>query len=153
LDSIGTLVKLAPASQAQGGGLSPSAMRRVREYVELHLSETIDLPALAAVAGLSMHHFARQTKQSAGLTPHHYLTQERLERAQALLTKTALPLSEIAYAAGFSDQSHLARHFRHVLGTTPPGVSRRAKLAVNEISDLWCRVRRREPTTGPGRYA
>ena len=119
LDSIGTLMKLAPAPQAHGGGLSPSAMGRVRDYVERHLSETIDLSTLAAAAGLSMHHFARQFKQSAGVTPHHYLTQKRVELAQALLTKTELPLSEIAYAAGFSDQSHLARHFRHVLGTTP----------------------------------
>ena len=119
LDSIGTLMKLAPPTQALGGGLSPSAMRRVRDYVDFHLSETIDLSTLAAVAGLSMHHFARQFKQSAGATPHHYLTQKRLEQAQALLTKTELPLSEIAYAAGFSDQSHLARHFRHAFGTTP----------------------------------
>ena len=118
-DSIGTLMKLAPPAQAHGGGLAPNAMRRVRDYVELHLSETIDLSTLAAVAGLSMHHFARQFKQSAGVPPHHYLTQKRLELAQALLTKTELPLSEIAYAAGFSDQSHLARHFRHALGTTP----------------------------------
>jgi AraC-like DNA-binding protein/PAS domain-containing protein len=122
LDSIGTLMKLTPARQAphaHGGGLSPSAMRRVRDYVELHLSETIDLSTLATIAGLSMHHFARQFKQSAGVTPHQYLTQKRLELAQALLTKTELPVSEIAYAAGFSDQSHLARHFRHVLRTTP----------------------------------
>jgi AraC-like DNA-binding protein len=49
-------------------------MRRGREYLELHLSENIDLPTLAAVAGLSMHHFARQFKQSAGATPHQYLT-------------------------------------------------------------------------------
>ena len=94
-------------------------MRRVREFVEVHLSESIDLPMLAAVAGLSMHHFARQFKQSAGVTPHHYLTQKRLERAQKMLAQTDLPLSDIAYAAGFSDQSHLARHFRHRLGTTP----------------------------------
>jgi transcriptional regulator of acetoin/glycerol metabolism/AraC-like DNA-binding protein len=119
LDSIGTLMKLAPAPQPHGGGLSPSAMRRVQDYVELHLSETIDLSVLAKVAGLSMHHFARQFKQSAGVAPHHYLTQKRLELAQALLTKTELPLSEIAYAAGFFDQSHLARQFRVVLGTTP----------------------------------
>src|SRR5262249_724403 len=119
LDSIGTLMKLAPAPQAHVGGLSPSTMHRVRDYVERHLSETIDLSTLATVAGLSMHHFARQFKQSVGVAPHHYLTQKRLELAQGLLAKTELPLSEIAYTAGFSDQSHLARHFRHALGTTP----------------------------------
>jgi transcriptional regulator of acetoin/glycerol metabolism/AraC-like DNA-binding protein len=118
LDSINTLLKLAPAPQAHGG-LSAGAMRRVREYVEVHLSESIDLSMLAAVAGLSVHHFARQFRQSIGVTPHHYLTQKRVERAEEMLAQTDLSLSAIAYAAGFSDQSHLARHFRHMLGTTP----------------------------------
>src|SRR5262249_30044813 len=120
LDSIDTLLKLAPAPPPQAhGGLSTGAMRRVREYVQVHLNESIDLGMLAGVAGLSMHHFARQFKQSAGVTPHHYLTQKRVERAQEMLVQTDLPLAEVAYAAGFSDQSHLARHFRYMLGTTP----------------------------------
>ena len=62
------LLKLAPAPQAHGG-LSAGAMRRVREYVEVHLGESIDLSILAGVAGLSVHHFARQFKQSAGVSP------------------------------------------------------------------------------------
>src|SRR5262249_35747901 len=118
LDSIQTFLRFAPAPQAHGG-LSAGAMRRVREYMELHLDESIDLSMLAGIAGLSLHHFARQFKQSIGVTPHHYLTQKRVERAQEMLAQTDLSLSEIAYAAGFSDQSHLARHFRHMLGTTP----------------------------------
>jgi len=118
LDSIDTLLKLPPASHAHGG-LPAGTMRRVREYVHVHLSESINLAMLAAVAGLSMHHFAREFKQSFGVTPHHYLTQKRVERAQEMLAQTELSLSEIAYATGFSDQSHLARHFRHMLGTTP----------------------------------
>jgi transcriptional regulator GlxA family with amidase domain len=118
LDVIGSLAKMTSAPQAHGG-LSPSAMRRVREYVEAHLGDSIDLATLAAVAGLSSHHFAREFKQSTGLTPHHYLIQKRVERAQEMLAHTALSLSDIAYAVGFSDQSHLARHFRQLLGVTP----------------------------------
>ena len=106
------------ATQAYGG-LSPGAMRRVREYVEVHLDESIDLSMLAGVAGLSVHHFARQFKQSAGVTPHVYLTQKRVERAREMLVQTDLSLAEIAFTVGFFDQGHLARHFRHMLGTTP----------------------------------
>jgi transcriptional regulator of acetoin/glycerol metabolism len=109
---------LPPAPLAQGG-LSPGTMRRVREYVEVHLDESIDLSMLAGVAGLSVHHFARQFKQSAGVTPHVYLTQKRVERAREMLVQTDLPLAEIAFAVGFFDQGHLARHFRHMIGTTP----------------------------------
>ena len=36
-----------------------------------------------------------------------------------MLARTTLSLSEIAYAVGFADQSHLARHFRQTLGLTP----------------------------------
>ena len=118
LDVISTFGKTAPAPQAHGG-LSPATMRRIRAYVDAHLGGSIDLATLAGVAGVSIHHFARGFKQSAGVTPHHYLIQKRVERAQDLLAQTDRSLSEIAYAVGFSDQSHLARHFRHMLGVTP----------------------------------
>jgi transcriptional regulator GlxA family with amidase domain len=87
--------------------------------VEEHLSDAVDLATLAAVAGLSIHHFAREFKQSVGIAPHHYLIRNRVERAQNMLAHTDLSLSDVAYAVGFSDQSHLARHFRQMLGVTP----------------------------------
>ena len=118
LNVLASLRQRAPAAQARGG-LPPGAMRRVREYVDAHLGESMDLAELASIAGLSVFHFARQFKQSAGVTPHSYLVQRRVERAQDMLARTDLALSEIAVAAGFSDQSHLARHFRQMLGTTP----------------------------------
>jgi len=118
LNVLASLRQRAPAAQARGG-LPPGAMRRVREYVDAHLGENMDLAELASIAGLSVFHFARQFKKSAGVTPHSYLVQRRVERAQDLLARTDLALSEIAVAAGFSDQSHLARHFRQMLGTTP----------------------------------
>ena len=118
LDLLAGLTQLPPVPQARGG-LPPGAMRRVREHVETHLSESIDVAELAAIAGLSLFHFARQFKQSAGVTPHHYLIKRRVERAREMLVRTDFSLSEIAIATGFSDQSHLARHFRQVLGTTP----------------------------------
>ena len=118
LNVLASLRQRAPAAQARGG-LPPGAMRRVREYVDAHLGESMAPAELASIAGLSVFHFARQFKQSAGVTPHSYLVQRRVERAQDLLARTDLALSEIAVAAGFSDQSHLARHFRQMLGTTP----------------------------------
>lgn len=114
-------IDISTPQQAQQahGGLSPRAMRRVREYVEAHLGESIDLSILAGAVGLSVHHFARQFKQSVGVTPHVYLIQKRIERAQEMLVQTDLSLAEIAITVGFFDQGHLARHFRYMLGTTP----------------------------------
>ncbi len=117
-DLLANMKGLAPAPPPRGG-LSPGVMRRVREYAEAHLAESIDLAALAGIAGLSLYHFARAFKQSADVTPHHYLVQRRLARAQEMLVRTELSLAEIALATGFSDQSHFARHFRQMLGMTP----------------------------------
>jgi AraC-like DNA-binding protein len=101
------------------GGLPPGTRRRVQEYIEARLTERIRLADLATVAGLSVYHFAREFKRTVGVSPHSYVTQKRVRKAQDMLAHTDLPLSEIALAAGFFDQSHLARHFREFAGVTP----------------------------------
>ena len=101
------------------GGLPPRVLRRVQEYVEAHLSEDLELGQLARTAGLSLHHFARAFKTSAGVPPHQFVLQRRLSRARDLLTSTDRPIADIAIAAGFSDQSHLARRFRESFAVSP----------------------------------
>jgi len=98
---------------------SPARTHRICEYINSNLDQNIGLEALAEMAGLSTHHFARAFKQSVGMPPHCYVLQRRIERAQHMLVSTQLPLSEIALSAGFSDQSHLARHFRRMTGLSP----------------------------------
>jgi len=101
------------------GGLSPAVTRRVCDYIEGHLDKKIRLDGLAALTGLSTDHFARAFHQSVGVPPHTYLLRRRLEQVEHMLKKTRAPLSEIALATGFSDQSHLARHFRRWAGVSP----------------------------------
>ena len=105
------------------GGLSPALKNRICEFIETHLSEKVSLDALSSMAGLSPHHFARAFQQSLGMPPHRYLLRRRLEHVEKMLRDTQLPLAQIAQVAGFSDQSHLARHFRRVTGM-PPSVAR-----------------------------
>jgi transcriptional regulator of acetoin/glycerol metabolism len=101
------------------GGLSARALRRVAEFVELHLADNISLRALAAEARLSVYHFARAFRQSMGVSPHRYVLEQRVKRAQQLLVQTDLPLASIASAVGFSDQGHFSGQFRGLAGTTP----------------------------------
>jgi AraC-like DNA-binding protein len=109
-----------PASNR--GGLSPARSHRICEYINSNLGQNISLELLAEMAGLSIHHFARAFKQTVGMPPHCYVLQRRIEHAQQMLRNTELPLSEIALSAGFSDQSHLARHFRRITGMAPSAV-------------------------------
>lgn len=101
------------------GGLPPRLTHHIREYIDSHLSENISLDKMAEIAGLSVFHFARAFRESFGTPPHSYLLRRRIERADHLLKKTELALSEIALSTGFSDQSHFARHFRRLTGVTP----------------------------------
>lgn len=108
----------SPIPEARGGMADPG-LRRVRDYVENHLNGDVSLGTLARVAGLSDSYFARAFHQSMGVTPHTYVLQRRVARAQRMMAKSDLSLAEIALAAGFSDQSHLARRFRQQTGLTP----------------------------------
>jgi AraC-like DNA-binding protein len=118
LDSIARFSRPAPPTSSVGG-LTPRALQRIREYIEAHLTDNIELGTLAVMAGLSKWHFARAFKQSIGSPPHFYLIQRRLERAQELLAESDLSLAQIALKSGFSDQSHFSRRFRMFFGVTP----------------------------------
>jgi AraC-like DNA-binding protein/PAS domain-containing protein len=121
---IGMLATLPIPLAPHSGGLPPGRAHRVFEYIDSHLQENITLEALAEIAQLSVHHFARAFRQTVGVPPHSYIVRRRVEHAGELLRNTDLPLSEIAVASGFADQSHLARHFRRLTGTSP-GSARR----------------------------
>ena len=105
--------------QPPRGGLAPGALRRVMEYIDLHLCEDLALETLAAHAGLSTYHFARAFKQSVGMPPHRYLLQQRVKRAGELLRRTEQPLTAIAQLLGFADQSHFSRSFHLLVGLAP----------------------------------
>ena len=111
------------AAPEQHGGLSPARTHRVYEHISSNLDRNISIEELAEMAGLSVHHFARAFKQTVGLPPHSYILQRRIEQAKQMLRTTKRPLSEIALSLGFSDQSHLARHFRRMTGL-PPSAAR-----------------------------
>jgi transcriptional regulator of acetoin/glycerol metabolism len=118
ISTLGDL-RMATAPEPSRGGLSPALTRRVCDYIEGHLDEKIRLDGLAALTGLSTDHFARAFHQSVGVPPHTYLLRRRLEHVEHMLRETHAPMSEIALATGFSDQSHLARHFRRWAGMSP----------------------------------
>jgi AraC-like DNA-binding protein len=117
-------LSMPEAAQVSRGGLSPAITHRICGYVESHFDQKISLDTLASMAGLSPHHFARAFRESMGVPPHGYVLRRRLEHVEQMLRDTQLPLSQIALAVGFSDQSHLARHFRRLTGM-PPSIARR----------------------------
>jgi AraC family transcriptional regulator len=101
------------------GTLSKDVFLRVRDYIEAHLDEPIEVSALADLAGRSPFHFARVFVRAVGVSPHRYVVRLRLERAIALMRERWSGLADIAARTGFADQSHLSRWIRRVYGVSP----------------------------------
>lgn len=68
----------------------------------------LTLTTVADVAGLSLFHFTRLFKQETGMTPGHYLRQQRLNHALHLLFDTPLSLDEVAYQSGLGSARRLS---------------------------------------------
>lgn len=105
--------------------LSPPKLKRVIDFIEANLQESIGLDDLAAAAGLSANHFLRVFKLATGETPYHFLRNRRLERARRLLTEGTMPLAQLALECGFANQAHFTAAFSRELGVSP-GRYRRA---------------------------
>ncbi|WP_164868050.1 helix-turn-helix domain-containing protein [Rhodovarius crocodyli] len=103
-------------------------MSRVEAFVAMHMDRLITVPEMAAAAGLGRCQFARLLKARLGCTPHGWLTRRRIAHARWLILNSDASLADIALACGLSDQSHLTRLFRRVMGQTP-GRWRRAMRA------------------------
>jgi AraC-like DNA-binding protein len=109
--------------EAQSPGKEPRAVRRLREHIESHYAEAVTLADLASLVSLSKFHMLRVFRASVGLPPHAFLTRVRILHAQALI-RAGVSLTRVALDTGFSDQSHLIRHFKRALGVTPGAYAR-----------------------------
>lgn len=96
----------------------PRLMKAV-ELMNAKLAAPLTLDDLAAAATLSPFHFAKAFKAAYGSTPHQYLTQLRIEKAQHLLKQTMQPIADIVEAVGYSHASHFTAAFRKATGLTP----------------------------------
>ena len=101
------------------GGLGAIRFQRIIDYIDGHLGEPITLEELARVAGLSMHHFSDAFRASAGIAPHRFILERRVERARDLLMRTDAPITAIATMLGFASHGHFSTQFRKITGTTP----------------------------------
>lgn len=102
-----------------GRRLSQRSQARIREIVESRLDGELTVEELAAACHLSQATFLRAFRDTMGSTPYRWLLQQRIEKARHLLRFSQTPLSEIATACGFADQSHFTRAFAQAVGATP----------------------------------
>ena len=101
------------------GGLPKRRLELVKNYIREHIAQDLTLAELAAVAHVSPSHFKLLFKRSVGVPVHQYVIHCRVQYATELVVRGMLPLSDVALAAGFANQSHMARCMRRIIGLTP----------------------------------
>ncbi|HTK18266.1 MAG TPA: helix-turn-helix transcriptional regulator, partial [Mucilaginibacter sp.] len=84
-----------------------------KEYLYANYDKNVSLESLANYACLSVNHLLRTFKLAYNQSPHQYLIQIRLQRAQLLLAKTEYPVYEIVNMVGFKCTSSFIRLFRN----------------------------------------
>lgn len=123
----GIAMLLRSHGRERGAGVAAHTARPevalARELLTERLVDPPTLEELAAHVGLGPFTLARAFRAACGLPPHAYLNQLRVDRARGLLLQ-GWRASEVAARVGFSDQSHLTRHFRRHLGVPPVAYQR-----------------------------
>lgn len=99
---------------------------RFQHVLQQHAGTRFSVADMAQQMGMSVSSLAHTCKALLGVAPAHALLRCRIERAQALLRTTDLPVKEIGTRIGFQEPHHFLRTFKRLAGATPSAFRQRA---------------------------
>ena len=139
LDGSGAAVGVAGAMRdAQGAGALVGPYQQMEPIIRRIMegyAQAIRVADLAQMVHLSVSQFNRRFRELFHASPAQYIARVRTNAACRLLTRTGLPLSEIAERTGFYDASHFGKRFKRSVGVTPDEYRRRHAVEGARLSD------------------
>lgn len=100
---------------------------RAVRLIEDGMLDRGDVPALAGAVGYSPRHLERLMREEVGAGPLGLARAQRAQTARTLIERTALPLSEVAWAAGFASIRTFNETVRSVYGLAPRELRSRSR--------------------------
>lgn len=97
----------------------PANIVELRQYIDDHLSEHLDLAECSKITYLSISQTIRNFRAAYGVTPYEYLNQRRISTAKLLLTNSTMSIEEIAVQVGFPDRNYFSKYFKRKVGKSP----------------------------------
>jgi AraC-like DNA-binding protein len=94
-------------------------LRRVRDRIDREYAQPLDVEALARGVHMSAGHLSREFKAAFGESPYSYLMTRRIERAQALLRRGDMSVTEVCFEVGCTSLGSFSARFTEVVGETP----------------------------------
>ena len=99
--------------------IPPGSIKSIKETIDYScFSQIFSIEGLCRDAGISHAHLLRLFKREYGTTLISYITEKRLAHACELLETTDLPVAEVAFSCGFSDELHFMKIFKRKTGVT-----------------------------------
>lgn len=99
--------------------LDRRALRIAIAAIEEDLDGDLSLAAIARILDMGTTRLSDGFRAATGRSLHRYVIERRVDRARELIEHSTMTLADIAFAVGFSSQSHLTSTFRTHLGVTP----------------------------------
>ncbi|MFR9749789.1 AraC family transcriptional regulator [Nocardia sp. 004] len=113
----------------------PSLARLLRDLIDARVVAGLTLDEASNTLYADPAHLVRSFSREFGIAPHQYLIGRRIDLARRLLLSGLRP-SDVATAVGFHDQSHLNRHFKRMIGTTPKRFATDRLVIAPELDEL-----------------
>ncbi len=101
------------------GRLTQAQMNKLNSRIDGLSDCRLTVADMAATVGLSESWFSNVFKQTTGKTPLQWQLGKRIDLAKKFLIDSDLTVADIAAQLGFSDQAHLTKVFRQIVGATP----------------------------------
>lgn len=114
-------------------------LRRARDLMDREYDRPLNIAAIARSALMSPAHFSRQFRAAYGETPYSYLMTRRIERAQWLLRRGDLSVTEVCMAVGCTSLGSFSARFTRLVGETPTAYRARDHSALAGLSGCVAR--------------
>lgn len=114
-----SLINYNLATKKRNDDKLDAAISYVKQYMANHLSEPIDVQALAEEQGMSYTWLRRMFRKNTGIAPAQYLQQLRIHMSMYLLRNTNAPIKNIAVDSGFKTPEYFCAVFQESTGITP----------------------------------
>ncbi len=125
-------------------------VRRARDLMDREYARRLDVATLARAALMSPAHFSRQFRAAYGETPYSYLMTRRIERAQALLRRGDVSVTEACLEVGCTSLGSFSARFTQLVGETPTVYRARDHSALAGVPGCVAREFTRPGRSAPG---
>ncbi len=141
--------RVLSAEEAAQAEKRSARLERLLEFVDQNYRQRIRLSDFAQAEGCTMNHISFFVHQCLNQSFQQYVDTMRFHCACKMIDAGNTRMTDVCYAAGFSDYRYFCRAFRRRLGITPEEYARRSQPAALQKSHLHHSIHSKERFYSP----